>query len=174
MRSPLIVPFSTLLICASSFGDDAQQMLTINFETAVASIAPRASNRPVQFPDLTFVLRGETRCPAPESTASVSVSIADSNLTIAPDTEQRGLIEETMQVSHKQLGPIVVENFCLAGNAESVQQLELEGALSAHLSLRCSGENLESISYATSALNVIVQCESEEPELSNEEEPAAE
>lgn len=162
-----------MLICATSFGDDAEQMLKVDFETAVASITPRAADQPVQFPDLTFVLRGETRCPAP-ATASVSVSIADSKLTMAPDAEQQGLIEETMQVSHKQLGPIVVQDFCLAGNAESLQQLELKGALSAHLSLRCRGENVDSISYTTSALDVIIQCASEQPELPIEDDPAAE
>lgn len=173
MRGPLTIFFSILLVCASSFGDDAEKMLSFEFETAIANIAPRATGEPVQFPNLDFVLRAETRCPAPESTASVSVSIADSRLTITPAADQQGLIEETISVSRKQLGPIAVDDFCLADDAESLQYLELEGALSAHLSLRCRGENHDSISYATSALKVAVQCESEAPESTDEDASGA-
>jgi hypothetical protein len=174
MRGPLLISLSAILVCSTSLSDEAGQRLSVEFETAIANIAPRATDQPVHFPDLTFALRGETHCHAPDSTASVSVSIADSRLTIAPDPDRQGLIEETMRVPHKQLGPIVVDNFCLAGESESVQYLELEGALSAHLSLRCSSENQNSISYLTSALNVTIQCQNEEPELPDQDESAAE
>ncbi len=164
MRGSLLISFCLLLLCANSLAEEAENVLSFEFDTPVASITPRASNRPVQFPNLALVLRAETRCPVSDSIATVSVSIADSQLTIAPDTDEQGRIEETINVSHKQLGPIVVDNFCLAESTESLQFLELEGALSAHLSLRCRGENHDSISYATTALNVAIECEDEKPE----------
>lgn len=162
MRGSLCVCFSLLLIGANSFGDDDVQMLAVEFETAVASIPPRESDGPIQLPGLTFGVRAQTLCPSSEIPTSFSVSIADSRKTIAPDDDLA--IEDEIYVSAEQLGPVVVSNFCLEGESDSMQQLQLEGALSAHLSLRCKGENSESIDYATTPLNVMLNCEIPETE----------
>ena len=74
--------------------------------------------------------------------------------------DDTGVIERSIRVPKKQLGPIAVNDFCIAGgDASSGQALNLRDALSAQLSLHCSGENQESMTYETVALEVALQCD---------------
>ena len=151
-----------LLTSSAAHSDDADGQLDIEFDTATALISPRTSNRPINLPTLTFTLRAQARCPAAEAPESISISIADTRITIYPDNESatNDVVEKSIRVSQKQLGPVAVESFCLAQNSADVgQSLQLDGALSAQLSLRCVGENSESISYQTAALSVALLCE---------------
>lgn len=184
MRDRNILSLLAMLICSNAFGDDTDPKLSVQFATARATVAPRAPDKAVQFPDLTFTLHATASCPAAEVPASISISIADSRITIAPDDD--GIFEEEIRVSAKQLGPVVAKDFCLLAGTDELandepakaankendrnsgeasdeepdfsRQLEISGALSAQLSLRCKGENSESISYATAPLNVALVC----------------
>ena len=184
MRGRYIFPMLAVLVCASAFSDEANPKLSVKFATAQATIAPRPPDKPVQFPDMTFTLHATASCPAAELPVSVSISIADSRITIAPDDD--GRLEEEIRVSAEQLAPVIARDFCLddemdelaneeSGSVRSNEadhepdeqpdqnpQLEIQGALSAQLSLRCRGENSESISYATAPLNVALHCENPE------------
>ena len=74
-------------------------------------------------------------------------------------------IEESIQVSRKQLGPVAVEDFCLGEETNDAQELlQIDDALTAQLSLRCAGENSESISYKSAALSIALLCEVPEPQ----------
>ena len=149
-----------LLISSTSHSEDADGQLDIEFDTATAIVSPRTSNRPINLPTLTFTFRAQAQCPAAEAPESISVSIADTRITIYPDSDSNDVIEKSIRVSQKQLGPVAVANFCLAENDADVGELlELDDALSAQLSLRCVGENSESISYQTAALSVSLLCE---------------
>lgn len=198
MRGQNLYSMLAMLVCSSAFGDDTDPKLSVQFATAQATIAPRAPDKPVQFPDMTFTLHATASCPPAQLPASVSISIADSRITIAPD--DNGRFEEEIRVSAQQLAPVIATDFCLideiddeidgaiddlanqeSGNvSEQVTgaapdeetgdnpQMEIRGALSAQLSLRCKGENSESISYTTAPLNVALLCETPEqkvPEL---------
>lgn len=196
MHGRYILPILAVLVCSSSIGDDASPKLSVQFATAEAKIAPRAPDKPVQFPDMTFTLQATASCPAAELPASVSVSIADSRITIAPGDD--GRFEEEILVSAQQLGPIVARDFCLdnemsdpatdesenqprnTADRESSEasgeqpdyneRMQIRGALSAQLSLRCKGENSESISYATEPLNVELLCKSPEQSVTELQE----
>lgn len=160
MRYLTVIFAIALLISSTSRAEDAGGQLDIEFDTATAIIAPRTSSRPISLPTLTFTLRAQARCPAAETPESISVSIADTRITIYPDSDSNDIIEKSIRVSQKQLGPVAVESFCLAeNNADVGELLELDDALSAQLSLRCVGENSESISYQTAALSVSLLCE---------------
>ena len=158
MRSLFLCAALTLLSSAESRGDDTGATLFVQFEPAIAKVALRSNSRPVQLPRLTFAVRVEASCPATLEAQSISLSIADTRIRLQPD--ESGVVDKTISVPQKQLGPIAVNDFCMAGDdTDSEQQISLKDALSAQLSLRCSGENQESIQYETAALEVILQCE---------------
>jgi hypothetical protein len=160
MRGRFSFSILALFTCFSSYSDDARQSLSVLFEPAVAIIPPRTSNQPIQLPDLVFSLQAEAQCPTTDATASVSISIADSSISIV--TTDNNAFAEQLNVPGKQLAPVVATDFCLEDKANVVQRLELKGTLSAQLSLRCQGENSETISYATTPLDVILECSAEQ------------
>lgn len=146
------------LVASTARVASADDRLEIEFDTAVAKIAPRSSARPIRLPDLTFTLTARSFCPAPQVAESISVSIADTRVTVEPTDED--IVEESIQVSRKQLGPVAVDDFCLGEDTNDVQEsLHIGDALTAQLSLRCAGENSESISYKSAVLSVALLCE---------------
>jgi hypothetical protein len=158
MRSLFFFAALTVLISADSRAEDADSGLLVEFDAAVAKIALRSSSRPIRLPSLTFAVRIEATCPTALEPESISISIADTRINVQPD--DTGLIEKTIRVPTKQLGPIAVNDFCIAGDdTKPGQQLRLRDALSAQLSLRCSSENQESMTYETVALEVALQCD---------------
>ena len=146
------------LVASTARFASADDRLEVEFDTAVAKIAPRSSATPIRLPNLTFTLTARSFCPEPQAAESISVSIADTRITITPTDED--IIEESIQVSRKQLGPVAVEDFCLGEDTTDAQKsLHINDALTAQLSLRCAGENSESISYKSAVLSVALLCE---------------
>ena len=158
MRGLFIYAALAVLISADSRGEDVDSQLLVEFDVAVAKIALRSSSGPIQLPSLTFAVRIEATCPAALEAKSISISIADTRIHAQPD--DTGVIEKTISVPTKQLGPIAVNDFCIAGgDLNFEQQLQLRDALSAQLSLHCSGDNRESMTYETVALEIALQCD---------------
>jgi hypothetical protein len=158
MRGLFIYAALAVLISTDSRGEDADSRLSAEFDVAVAKIALRSSSRPIRLPSLTFAVRIEASCSTPLEAKSISISIADTRINVRPG--DNGLIERTIRVPTKQLGPIAVNDFCIAGDdVNSRQQLQVRDALSAQLSLRCSSEKQESITYETVALEVALHCD---------------
>jgi len=158
MRSLFFFAALAVLIGADSRGEGADGELLVEFDAAVAEIALRSSSRPIRLPSLTFAVRIEASCPTELEPKSISISIADTRINVQPD--DTGVIEKSIRVPKKQLGPISVDDFCIAGDdVNSERQLQLRDALSAQLSLHCSGDNRESMTYETVALEVTLQCD---------------
>jgi len=158
MRSLFFYAALAVLVSADSHGEDADGELLVEFDAAVAKIALRSSSRPIQLPGLIFAVRIEASCSTPLTARSISISIADTRINVQPD--DTGLIEKTIRVPTKQLGPIAVDDFCIVGDdVSSGQQLQLRDVLSAQISLRCSSDTQESMSYETVALEVALQCD---------------
>jgi hypothetical protein len=158
MRSLFFFAALAVLIGTDARGEGADSELLAEFDAAVAKIALRSSGRPIQLPSLTFAVRIQASCPAALETKSISISIADTRINVQPD--DTGMIERSIRVPTKQLGPIAVNDFCIAGNdASSEQELHLRDALSAQLSLHCSDDNQEWMGYETVALEVALQCD---------------
>ncbi len=157
MRGLFFYAVLAVLISADSRGEDADSRLLVEFDAAIAKIELRSSSEPIQLPDLTFPVRIEASCPTALEARSISISIADTRINVQAADD--GLIEKTIRVPKKQLGPIAVSDFCIADDdLNSEQQLKLRDALSAQLSLHCSGDNRESMTYQTVALEVELQC----------------
>lgn len=162
----LLIPILGAPVVANETGQ-----LRVEFETPVASVTPRTTDRPIILPSLTYVLRAEANCPQLQTAESVSISIADTRITISPSESKSEAesVEETIRISNKQLGPIGVGSFCRAdsdsdADPDTRNLLQIEGALTAHMSLRCVGENSETISYSTAPLGVTLQCDAAKPE----------
>lgn len=162
MRLLTVLLAVSLLTGPVSYGEDSDSRLDIEFNAAIAKISPRASDQPIRLPSLTFEIRATTYCPESQAAESLSISIADTRISINPAGDDT--IERSIHVSHKQLGPVAVENFCLVDNdADAEQTLQVDDALTAQLSLLCVGESGESISYETAALSVALECELPDP-----------
>ena len=85
----LLIPILITPVAANETGK-----LRVKFETPVASISPRTTDRPIKLPSLTYVLRAEASCPEPQTAESVSISIADTRITISPGESEA--VEETI------------------------------------------------------------------------------
>lgn len=158
MRELFIFVAFAVLFSADSRSEDADSRLIVESDAAIAKISLRSSSRPVRLPNLSFDFRIEALCPSTLDTKSISISIADTRINIQPD--DAGPIEKTIRVSRKQLGPIAVSDFCIAGNSANAEELlQLHDALTAQFSLHCVGENQESMLYETIALEVALQCD---------------
>lgn len=157
MRGPFLFMTLAVLACVDVRGEDANSQLVATFEAAIAEIAPRSSAQAIQLPSLTFTVSIEANCPLTYTTGTISISIADTR--VRTELVADGPTQQSIRVPEKQLGPIAVSDFCIAGaDPGSAQQLQLRDALSAQLSLRCVGENKESMTYSTVPLEVSLQC----------------
>lgn len=162
MHKPLKLAAALMLFGATAVSADDGARLDVEFDTPVASIAPRTAQRLVNLPSLTFVVRAAASCPEAQNAESISISIADTRISVEPKSDE--VVEQTIRVSGRQLGPVAVEDFCLAAATEDEQQeavepLVINDALTAQMSLRCVGENAESIQYDTAVLSVALQCD---------------
>ena len=152
-----------LLIGTTPFVAHADDILNVEFDVPIAKITPRPSAKPIQLPNLTFTVQARGQCPDTQSAETISISIADTRITMVPTDQE--IIEKSIRVSAKQLAPVAVENFCLADTATTAaDSLQIDDALTAHLSLRCSIDSNESISYESVALSVTLLCEEPESE----------
>ena len=136
--------------------------LSVRAEPAVATIARQAGGRRLtKLPELTFDFRIRTRCARGGVPESVSISVADTKQTISGDELlTKSTFETSVLVSSRQLAPIALQEFCIAGDSAQ-QSLVVATALTAHVSLRCAREAEQTIVYDAKALDVLINCEVE-------------
>lgn len=150
----LLSAFAPLVLAAETTRLEAEAA------RADASVRPMvAGSKNLQLPSLDFRINVEARCPDGKVAESLSISVADSRITLRRDEiadTNNHTVDLTIPAS--QVAPLSVENFCLAEDGGS-QELLVEDAFSAHLSLRCSSEDGESIVYATRPLPVTLVCD---------------
>lgn len=163
MRIPLFFAAISCVTTDAAFSDELAGQLRVASDFASVAIEPRPPGpRLIQLPDISFTMRIETRCNAQLQTESVSVSVADSRVSLgATELTEQGIAETTIRVPKNQLGPLTIENFCIAGDAPSeAAPLQFRDALSAQVSLTCAAEGRRSIIYQAVALGVELSCES--------------
>ena len=139
--------------------------LEIATEPAVASVAPvEDGRRLIRLPLLEFPMRIAAHCGNGGEMRSVSVSVADTRRNFTPDDyAEEEQLETIVKVSPKQLAPIAVQSFCIAGEPPSAPLL-LERALIAQVSLRCARQEDSSVIFESKALDVRLECrEAETP-----------
>ena len=146
---------------------DSPSGLRVESSAAVAVIKPvPESRRLIQLPALKYDLRVAAACEAGQHENTVSISIADTNRTVDGSTfSDGGAVDIELIVPGRQSSPVVVDGFCRdSGESDTSPEIaRIEGAVTAHLSLRCAGEDQDSIVYASEPLNVTLQCERDQP-----------
>ncbi len=136
--------------------------LEVEVPPAVASLQPLAEGRRlVRLPALEFEFAIQASCGPDEAVKSVSISIADTRKSLADTDIPAGEPINTMvRLPARQLAPIAVNGFC-PETAVTGSSLLLRDAVTAHVSLRCAGDDGDSITYSSQALDITLVCESD-------------
>jgi hypothetical protein len=123
-----------------------------------AVVTPRAAHlKLVNLPALEFGLRAAFKCKG--EPVSVTLSVADTHTTLRRDdlaTDRAA--ETTLIVPPRQLALAANSRFCIADDPETDDQLLVPGLATVHASLRCSGEDGDSVHFASAPLQVRLVC----------------
>lgn len=135
--------------------------LGVDADPAVVAIKPLAEGRKlIKPPALEFLLRIDAECDVSAEITSISISIADTQKALtSTDLSEATTIATRIAIPARQVSPIAVEDFCPMGSPAAGDELVVRDALTAHVSLRCTSEAGESITYASRALDVMLQCD---------------
>lgn len=154
---------SLLVVTGPPFGDLTQSTsAAIRAEAQPASVelTPLSDDgRPMRLPALGFAVRVEPACAGETEPRSLSISVADTRLYFtASELAGAPVVEATLILPARQLGPVRIDDFCRAGKGDGPSRLLLEDAYTARLSLRCGPDEQQTIVYATLPLDVDLLC----------------
>lgn len=155
--SALLLP----LAIAGGSANAAADELTVTVEPSLAEIGPQApGTRIVQLPDVAFTMHIAAQCDAGMQAESASISVSDTRLSLGPEAlADTAAAELTIRIPRQQLAPLTIENFCFNdSSASDTQDLNIVDALTAQVSLRCVGDNRQSIIYRAAPLAVTLRC----------------
>lgn len=161
MRSFLISSAVLGLAANLSYGDEPAGQLSVRAEVATIKIAPQQSGSPLlELPAIDLTVFVSARCQDALRPESVSISVADTRLTLAGDELTSGeVLERTIRIPANQLAPVATGDFCIAGNSASeATLLHVPEALSAQLSLKCAGDAAPTMLYLTRTLGIALSC----------------
>ena len=152
---PVAVLFAPFALAGNSAS------LDVDADPAVVAIKPLAESRKlIKPPALEFTLRIDAQCDAKAEIASISISIADTQKALTTiDRDDTAPIATRITIPARQVSPIAVQDFCPMQAPDAGQELIVRDALTAHVSLRCTSEAGESITYASRALDVALHCD---------------
>jgi len=170
----LILLFVSSLLLAGKAWPDAAAKLTVDATPAMVQVRPLAEGRKlIRLPALEFSFTIRAACALDTAAQSISISIADTRKTISGNDIASAFDQAIIfSVPARQVSPVAIDGFCpQSDDGDGQAELLVRDAMTAHLSLRCRSENGEEITYASRALDVILQC----PEhRDNQREPASE
>lgn len=156
-RLIILLPFLVIINGRSAAESSAQVLAKVD-PVQVSVTPPEESRRLIRLPDLEFQLIVNARCSKDHHPASLSVSVADTRRTLlAENIADSADIIVDLSVPASQASPIPVGDFCSSAKPET-RELLIRDAFIAHLSLRCIGDDGESITYATRPLAVALTC----------------
>ena len=164
MRGAIILIAIMALAVESPGEEQSDDHLLVSIDTAMVEISARPSGRHViRLPSLDFEVHLEPRCAVGKDADSISLSVADTRLRIGRDAlAEQPIIETTIRIPGEQIGPLIIEDFCVAGDdAANDAVMEIRDALTAQLSLKCSDGGRQSIVYWTEALAITLKCETQ-------------
>ena len=135
--------------------------LGVDADPAVVASKPLAEGRKlIRPPALEFLLHIDAECDAEAEITSISISVADTQKALTSiDLDDTAPIATRIAIPARQVPPIAVENFCPMESPLAGEELVVKDALTAHVSLRCTSEAGDSITYASRALHVMLRCE---------------
>ena len=148
-----------LLPPAYSRADD----LKVAADTPEVTVSTRPPGRNfLRLPDLNYRFIVEASCRDSMSPAAMSLSVADTRVTIPVSVADSGPRHEiSVTIPASQIGPVAVNEFCVAGDDASpaVAGMRIPAVLSAQAALTCASETQRQITYAAASLDVVLRCE---------------
>jgi hypothetical protein len=142
--------------------DVLPERLLVDAQAAVVEIDAVANDRQlIRLPSLQFALAIKPLCGATGRVESISVSAADTRRNYGvDDIDEQSVIDAALSIPSQQLWLVRIGDFCrtpIANTAEDTE-LTIQGALTAHLSLRCVNDEEQSITYVSQALDIVLRC----------------
>ncbi len=166
----------SLVCCCVGSGSLAADapVIRVSSNTPLVKMVPRARGRFIRLPSLDFEFTVEAICPLGLQPQSVTVSIADTHMTLsAEDVAAQTPAPIAIAVPARQIAPLAAETFCRKNDSDTEfgTVITFASALLAQASLRCADATDQTITYVTHPLDVSVSCEAEIPD---EDEPGGE
>ena len=162
MRYLFFFLVSAAIVAPATVSGESIGRLTGRAEPVLVEITPSStSRRYVVTQDLEFKLIIQSSCPAGMRIGSVSVTTADTSRTFSDsEFDERSQIETTLIVPRRQVATIAIDNYCREDEtADNVQDdLQIDAAYTATLSLRCVSDEEQSIVYQAQPLDIILSC----------------
>ena len=174
-----------LVLRAAGAGDVPAARLELAAEPPVVQVVPVSAAAPgrqfIQLPTLEYRFAVHAACGAERTPRSLSVSIADSRVTLSGTALQdRPADELVLTVPARQLAPVAVDDFCIAGDdspavggtaglqpatsdPQPPRRLTVPAVVSVQASLVCGGESGADIRYVTQPLAVTLACAAPTP-----------
>ena len=142
---------------------ESVSLIKVQSEPAAVEVAPQAAGRRlVRLPALEFSLEIEPQCDNNMRAESLSISVADTRETVSFTDADEPVITTTLTLTlpRQQTAPLAVVDFCQIedGQEQGSQELLVRDAFTAHLSLRCTGDEQLSVVYASQSLDVALLC----------------
>ena len=147
--------------------------LEVSANTPVVGISTRPAGRNfMRLPGLEYLFAIDARCPAELQPSSITISIADTRVSLSgADLSAPMPLRIPVSVPASQIGPIAVDQYCTVNEPQrrdpTAPDLTIPAVLSAQVSLLCAAESGSEMTYASSSLDVVLQCV---PEASEEAE----
>jgi len=137
--------------------------LILSADRPTVSVETRSDGRNfIRLPALRFMVRIRTACSDARKPARVTLSVADTRVVLNEDEVVTSAeIDVPVLVPSSQIGPVAVEGFCLtddAGGTGGEERMTVPSVLSIQASLLCTGDSGDEIDYASTALNVMLEC----------------
>ena len=159
MRGPLVLAIILILATAAPSGaDDAPPIIRAK-PAVVEMTADPNRRRLTRLPSLEFPLRIEPRCAPDAHIRWLSISVADTRYNYdASDFDEQPVLDTTLSVPGRQIGPIAIEPFCPYDDPKSDSGVRIPDAITANVSLLCATDAKESMIYESIALEVSLRC----------------
>jgi hypothetical protein len=169
MHCRLILLFLAAASTSTTARSDTMSQIKVLSEPATVEItAQPAGRRLIQLPALEFSLTIEPQCESDMRVESISISVADTRKTVTAVEADKSIVATTLTLPSRQAAPLALVDFCQSDEDQSRSSREVlvREAFTAHLSLRCSNDERQSIVYASQALDLALRCESGDQEPS--------
>ena len=156
---PIVALISAALatLAVANAGLAAGDIVVAARETT-AMVTPRTADlKLVNLPSLEFGLRAAFKCKG--EPVSVTLSVADTHRTLRrEDLADERAVEVSLTVPPDQLALAASSRFCIADDPETADELLVPGLATASASLRCAGDDGDSLHFASAPLQVRLVC----------------
>jgi hypothetical protein len=157
----ILLPLSVYVTGQSVFASD----LDVSASTPDVTVPTRpAGSRSIRLPSLEYTFTVAAACRADLAPAAVSLSIADTRITMSAD-ELGGdsPVQVSITVPASQIAPLTIERFCVRSDTEepgdNLATVRIAAVLSAQAALLCSNNDSNEMTYASESLDVNITCE---------------